>query len=202
VTAVTAPHARPGSPRPASRPGALLASAAAVAALLAFAGGLWVSELLADPAGAGSARRLAPAPDGGLAPAHPEPAPNLSALEVPGGPAPAPASLPGAPPPAAAPVRPAPEVVARVAEEATLALEAVRAGLAERCPPAAGAAPARLTFNVAFDASGREVARGVVEDRRARAPEVARCLRELPLGALRVSPPGGTVGVRVAMSFP
>jgi hypothetical protein len=59
-----------------------------------------------------------------------------------------------------------------------------------------------FTFNLTFDGSGREIARGIGEDRRARAPEVASCLRRLPLGTLRVPAPGTRVGVRVALALP
>jgi hypothetical protein len=91
-------------------------------------------------------------------------------------------------------------VVARVAHEATRVLEAARSDLAARCAPS-GAGGAQFTFNVTFDANGREIARGISEDRRHRAPRVASCLRKLPIGSLRVTPPGANVGVRVAMQL-
>jgi hypothetical protein len=133
---------------------------------------------------------------------------------------PAPRVAPGpAVPPAPAPAvaeraaepartgRATPELVARVTEEASLALEQTRSQLVERCQAAGGlTAPtrgARFTFNVTFDANGREIARGINEDRRHRAPpELSRCVRSLPPGSLRVTPPGANVGVRVAMMFP
>lgn len=110
--------------------------------------------------------------------------------------------------PAAAPeprARATPELMARVAAEAGQSLDAVRAELVARCVPpdrAGELGGARFTFNVTFDASGREIARGIGEDRRFRAPEVASCLRRLPLGTLRVSAPGANVGVRLALKLP
>jgi hypothetical protein len=75
-----------------------------------------------------------------------------------------------------------------------------------RCPSATGAHGARagtkLTFNVTFDARGREIARGIMQDRRAPAKELAACLRKLPPTRLQISPPGRNVGVRVAVAFP
>jgi hypothetical protein len=122
-------------------------------------------------------------------------------------PAPAPAPAPAAAEPAARTGRATPELVARVTEEATAALEQTRAQLVERCQAEGGltgrSRGARFTFNVTFDANGREIARGINEDRRFRAPpELSRCVRSLPPGSLRVTPPGANVGVRVAMMFP
>jgi hypothetical protein len=179
----------------------------AVAALLSYAAGRW---------SAGDAEARSPAP------AHAEPRDDAPARELPAQPyryawrppalapyaTPAPAA---AAPQRAAPLltpqgRPTPQLVARVAEETTRKLEESRSELIERCVPANrlvhGDPGARFTFNVTFDASGREIARGIGEDRRLRAPEVASCLRKIPVGSLRVSPPGTTVGVRVAMHLP
>lgn len=193
----------PAPSRPRARSRGPIVAASGVALALAFTGGLLVAELAAPAVGRAA---LAPPPAGVEAAAAPEraPSPAWSA------PAAAPAAV--AAPPAIAPAipalltaqgRPTPALVTRVTEEATRSLEAARAGLAARCPPdRARTTPGRFTFNVVFDASGREIARGIAEDRRARAPEVAACLRALPLGALQVSPPGASVGVRVALSLP
>jgi hypothetical protein len=98
--------------------------------------------------------------------------------------------------------RPTPALVARVQQEVTRELERARPALASRCVPPGEASTSRLTFNVTFDANGREVARGISEDRRAPAPKIASCLRKLPVGSLRVAAPGAHVGVRVAMTLP
>lgn len=189
----------------ARRPGAQLtwlAAALVAATLLAFVGGQWAADTALAPRGLEPASPVATAP----APAVDRPAP--------AGPSAAPAAAPAAlaaadeppAPQAAPPGRPTPAVVARVAEEASLALERAREDLRARCVPAGRPAgsglPARFTFNITFDASGREIARGISEDRRARDPEVAGCLRRLPFGTLRVTAPGANVGVRVAMSLP
>jgi hypothetical protein len=101
--------------------------------------------------------------------------------------------------------RPTPELVSIVAQQARRKLEEARPELIERCVPESrrgGPGGATFTFNVTFDPGGREIARGISEDRRFRAPEVASCLRRLPLGSLRVPPPGAIVGVRVALNLP
>lgn len=187
-----------------ARPGVLVASLTALATLLAFAGGRWAADSAA-PVGLTLTDR-APAPASHPPASHP---PEDGAAWR----SPASGEQWLAPPPqAAAPVelapqgRPTPALVTRVAEEATRGLESARAEILARCVPS-GALPggqpsARFTFNVTFDASGREIARGISEDRRARAPEVAGCLRRLPLGTLRVTAPGANVGVRVAMNLP
>jgi hypothetical protein len=188
--------------RAAARPGALIASLTALATLLAFAGGRWAADAAA-PAGLQHPARTRPPP----------PAPDARQADTTWR-APASAEAPPAPPPAPAanPLeltpqgRPTPALVTRVTEEASRQLESARAELLARCVPATGLpggrATARFTFNVTFDASGREIARGISEDRRAPAPEVAGCLRRLPLGTLRVTAPGANVGVRLAMNLP
>lgn len=190
----------PAPPKAPRRRTQLLVSALAVAAtLIAFALGRWAGDrqVAARPPSAGHADPAAP--DGAAAGSWAPVAPRAAA------PSPAPAVAPA---PAAAPSeerRARAETVARATEELSRSLEAARAGLAERCVPEArraGGPPARVTFNITFDAAGREIARGISDDRRAPAPEVARCLRKLPMGALRVSAPGASVGVRVAMTLP
>jgi hypothetical protein len=130
--------------------------------------------------------------------------------------APAPAADPAFPPPSGPPERavprPAerlaatPQVVGLAAEEARAQLESVRPQLVSQCWPAGGLGrgreKARLTFHLTFDAAGREVARGISEDRGAPAGSFARCLRTLPIGALSIPAPGARVGVRVALNFP
>jgi hypothetical protein len=190
-------------PRAPARRDAPLAAAVAVALVFAFTGGLWFADLLAGSADPG--RVVQPALRAADAPPllADDPAP-VAPREAPASAAP-PASAPAAAPSLLTPQgRPTPALMARVVAEATRSFEAARADLTARCvPEARRAAPgARFTFNVTFDASGREIARGIGEDRRLRAPEVASCLRALPLGAVRVSPPGAPVGVRVALTLP
>lgn len=181
-----------------------LASALVAATLVAFGAGLWAADAAAvratapAPAGVPAAEAtLAPSAQGWRAPA-----PDPSAAGPWPSPAPAARAEPGGLSPRG---RPSPALVARVAEEASLGLEAARPELVARCVPPgrpADQASSRFTFNVTFDADGREIARGISEDRSARSPEVASCLRRLPLGALRVSAPGANVGVRLAFSLP
>jgi hypothetical protein len=177
------------------------------AALLAYAYGRWSAEpppAATEPplrAPGPSDRRPAPGERsfGRLAPPVPAP-PGAAGLAA------APAAA-GLPPPSlvTASGRPTPELVSIVAQHARHRLEEARPALVERCVPEArraGRQGATFTFNVTFDRSGREIARGISEDRRFRAPEVASCLRRLPIGSLRVPPPGAVVGVRVAMNLP
>lgn len=200
------PATRPSPlPPPASRRAALALAAAGAVALLAFA----VGRRSAEPSAPQRAERpaaaeRAPAPSGRPLPIRPQgqlPGPTATAAAMPS--APVAVEAPSSPAPQG---RPTPALVARVSEEARAVLEAARPELAGRCIPGGrlpdGKAGATFTFNVTFDASGREIARGIGEDRRYRAPEVARCLRSLPIGSLRVTPPGANVGVRVAMNLP
>lgn len=190
------PAAAPSRPARARR-GALVAASAAAAALAAFAAGRWSGPAAVAPSGPAAAEdepspaEAARPPAAPLAPPEPGVRPALP---------PPPAA--GAPP--RAEHRATPEVVARVAREASERLEAARAELVERCVPAGrrNGQATPFTFNVVFDAGGREIGRGIVEDRLHRAPDVARCLRSIPIGAFRVSPPGARVGVRIPLSFP
>jgi hypothetical protein len=108
----------------------------------------------------------------------------------------------------AAPARPATFTEAKVVAEASarLKLDELRGDMLSRCWPSGGLeggrTSARLTFSLAFDADGREIARGISEDRAAPAGAFARCLRALPVGSLAIPPPGARVGVKVAMVFP
>jgi len=183
-----------------------LAVSASLGALAVFAAGHHAADRLAAPGGAAAPRRPPPpaagpaGPGATGAPRREGPRP-LAGAALPA------AAAPVAPAEAQArPGRPSPALVAQVTEAARLGLEAARGDLVARCLPAGRVAPGApavpFTFHVTFDASGREIARGIGEDRRARAPEVAGCLRRLPLGTLRVAPPGTNVGVRVALSLP
>ncbi len=116
----------------------------------------------------------------------------------------------GAPPAAAPAMAPqpklTPELVDRVTQQARDGLEALRATLVARCAPEgsrdAGAHPATLVVNLTFDADGREIARGIAENRRAPAGRLGTCLRRLRDTSLSVAPPGVTVGVSVPITLP
>lgn len=62
-------------------------------------------------------------------------------------------------------------------------------------------AVAKYMINMTFDPTGKEVARGIAEDRAAERADVAACLRQLPLG-LQIAPPGVTVRVEVPLELP
>jgi hypothetical protein len=66
---------------------------------------------------------------------------------------------------------------------------------------AAEPATAAYTFDVTFDAGGNEIGRGISERRGASRPDVAQCLRELPIG-LTVPPPGAPVQLELELRFP
>jgi hypothetical protein len=83
-------------------------------------------------------------------------------------------------------------------------LESARELIVSRCWPRGGVdgrSSARLTFNVTFDAQGREIARGITEDRRAPGGAFARCVREHGT-ALAIAPPGTNIGVSLSMAYP
>lgn len=93
-----------------------------------------------------------------------------------------------------------------IARQAARALDAHRPALVERCyRPAIAAQPepraVRYVFNITFDAQGRQIARGLIEDRETARPEVTACL----VGALppvEIAPPGANVRVDVPFSLP
>jgi hypothetical protein len=93
-----------------------------------------------------------------------------------------------------------------VALAALAAFEEQRADLTARCWPAGGLrggrSRAELRLNLTFDASGREIARGIMENRRAPSGELTSCLRKLRGTGLRVPPPGTIVAVTLPVTFP
>lgn len=105
------------------------------------------------------------------------------------------------------PHAPAPSVPRdEVAMQAARALEAHRPALIERCyKPAVAARPAprgvKYVFNLTFDAQGRQLARGIIEDREASSPAVTACVAAA-LPAVAVAPPGANVRVDVPFSLP
>lgn len=61
---------------------------------------------------------------------------------------------------------------------------------------------AKYTFDMAFDAQGKEISRGISEHREAERSDVGICLRKLPIG-LTIPPPGGPVSsLAVDIEFP
>jgi hypothetical protein len=190
ATASTARNAAPGSTR-------LLVGLGLLAAVIAFLAGRWAADA------AGPAPLARPAPLSGLERQASPPPQRTTEREWAA--RPVEVEPPAAAPPAA-PARATPAMVAQATAEASAFLEASRAELNARCWPRDGLASGRpstlVTFNVTFDPRGREIARGIGEDRKARAPELLRCLQKIPLGSLRISPTGANVGVRVAMRLP
>ncbi|WP_437477454.1 hypothetical protein WME75_28345 [Sorangium sp. So ce1014] len=93
-----------------------------------------------------------------------------------------------------------------VARQAARALDAHRPALVERCyRPAIAAQPAprgvKYVFNLTFDAQGRQIARGILEDRETSRPEITACL-VTALPPVAVAPPGASVRVDVPFSLP
>ena len=85
-------------------------------------------------------------------------------------------------------------------------IEKLRPYIVSRCWPAGGLAggqtSAKLTFQITFDEKGREIARGISEDRSAPAGEFGSCLAKLEGMTLSIEPPGTNVGVSVPVTFP
>ena len=165
---------------------------------IAFVAGRWVKRTL-EPSAPGPAPRAAETraapPDAEEFFATPRVEPFARA-------APSAPAAPAAAPRRDAPAPAAPTVVQRVTEEARAQIEAARDRLGERCAPRSlqdGRAPARLVLNLTFDREGREIARGVIQDRRTRSAQLAGCLRELP--RLEVTPPSVNVGVAIPVTF-
>jgi hypothetical protein len=169
-----------------------LAAAMALAAGL-FLAGRWSAT--GEPAALLAEGRPAPGAEA-AAPAAGSPRALSPPLPAAGRTAPRPLQRPAA----------SPEVVGLATEGARGQLESARASLVSQCWPGGplgrGPEKTRLTFHLTFDAAGREVARGIAEDRGAPAGAFASCLRRLPAGTLTIPAPGARVGVRVAMSFP
>jgi hypothetical protein len=174
-------------------------------ALAAFLAGQLVG------AGEGSDRRGAPAARA-TGPAREEaarwfgaPHPTEAAAERTAPQAPT-AVWPTGPTPGSQAPRATPELTAAAVAEAGAQLETLRAYIDERCWPAgglrSGRATAPLQLNLTFDAEGREIARGISEDRRAPAGDFTRCLRRLGGTTLRIAPRGITVAMTLPVTFP
>lgn len=96
----------------------------------------------------------------------------------------------------------------RVRADAVAAVERFRQEMLERCwRPALAQAPQPATstyqLDVSFSGNGVESARGVSELREQPSRgDVARCLRDQPIGTLRIPPPGGLVRYELPLRFP
>jgi hypothetical protein len=135
-------------------------------------------------------------------PPAPAPAPSAAALAPPSPAMPAEAVQPVQP---AQPAGPAADRSA-VAKQAEAALAQHRKSLTDQClAPSLARKPdppvVKYVFNVTFDAEGKQIARGVSEDREAARPEVTACVSE-KLPTLTVPPPGQTVRVEIPLSLP
>lgn len=177
------------------RTATLLVGLGLMAALVAFLAGQWSAGPAASPRSAAAAAPRGPA-RAVVPPWTPRPV-ETESLATAAARAQAPTTSVG---------RATPELVAQATAQTTNVLESARSELVSRCWPRAGLASGHprttVTFNVTFDAGGREIARAIGGDRFARAPEVIACLQRMPLGSLRIPPPGANVGVKVAMQLP
>ncbi|AGP38795.1 hypothetical protein [Sorangium cellulosum] len=185
--------------RQLSTPTAILLGSAMIAAAVYLGLRHGPAAVAPDPrAAAGDAsHRGEPAPPAGAAE-------RASGERAPGEGAPAAQRAPGEGAPAA---QRAPAVSREeVARQAARALDARRPALVERCyKPAIAAQPAprevKYVFNLTFDAQGRQIARGIIEDREASRPDVTACLATA-LPPVAVEPPGASVRVDVPFSLP
>jgi hypothetical protein len=200
------PLSTPAQRRPRLRPWTLALVAAASLAFVAgrVSGGPKAERAGSTDRGTPAGGREPWAAPAGAAPSASAPAPVLAAPSAApnqrgeGTPSPRSAtSLRGAAPP---------EVVARAREDAVAAIEAQRRQVVASCWPRGGLSNGRarttLTYHVTFDREGREVARGLMDDRSAPAGEFARCLRRLPNSSLSVSRTGTYVTMKLPVTYP
>lgn len=104
------------------------------------------------------------------------------------------------PPP---PPVPQAELEARAKDAALVAIAQKRPEWVARCWQGdAGLPPLNLVFALGFDGSGKEVARGISDDRNAPPNEVAQCLRGMGVNDLIIPPPGRPVSIVVDVTFP
>jgi hypothetical protein len=115
---------------------------------------------------------------------------------------PAPAAAPQAPP---GPVTP--ERMQQFQAEMLAHVEETRDLVVERCVPRdgfpGGQRSGTLTYNVSFDEHGREIARGLVDDRRnPTGGAFGRCLQANRGEPFRISPPGRPISLRITVTYP
>lgn len=177
---------------------------AAIIAVLAVAAAYGLGRLGSEPEPARAALREAPrpaAPDRVASPA-PWPRPAVAPAAAPQEGSPVAGEGQAAPPRAPIP----PEVMAQYQAEIFTRVEEERPKVVERCWPRdglpRGQRSASVTYNVSFDAAGREIARGVQSDRRAPAGAFGSCLSRFQGARFTISPPGRPVTLRVAVTYP
>lgn len=94
----------------------------------------------------------------------------------------------------------------RVARDATAAIEKHRAHLKKTCwEESAKKSPApaqsKFVWNITFDAQGKQLARGITEEREGMREGLGACVSQA-LPSLEVQPPGTTVQVDVSFTLP
>lgn len=123
-------------------------------------------------------------------------------------PVPAPPVLTAPPsPPPAPPASVAASVHQRGHDNAARALARLHPHYLATCwQPAAALQPdppsIALRFNLGFTPDGDLAAWGITEDRAINRPDVARCVREVPLSDLRIPAPGVPLAVEVTVTLP
>jgi len=88
-----------------------------------------------------------------------------------------------------------------LASQVKAQLQAARPELAEACWPAGTPGSATYQLDLTFAADGAQIARGILGDRRVRAPGVEQCAQQ-KLPPLHVAPPGATVHLEVPLELP
>jgi hypothetical protein len=99
-----------------------------------------------------------------------------------------------------------PVLLAEYRAEIVAQLEEQRARVLSRCRQEGlphGQRSATITYNLTFNPSGREVGRGMAQDRRAPAGKLGKCLGLLEAEPITLSPaPGTYVTLRVPVTYP
>lgn len=205
MTTLHAPPTKPVPPRPTRARSSRAAwgiGGAAVALALAFGVGRWTSE--PEPAARRRPARERPqasAADGEQPATRSRPVTPRAALQA------AVAAAPeGAPPSPSSRASVPPAHLAQYQAEVVTRVEEQRREVVSSCWPREGLPrgqrSATVTYNVTFDAQGREVARGIAQDRRAPAGEFGKCLGQLQTAPFSISPPGRYVTLRVPVAYP
>jgi hypothetical protein len=95
---------------------------------------------------------------------------------------------------------------AQVAADAKKAVDAQRPALIKKCwetaaAPQGSAGSWKAIFNITFDATGQQVARGIVVDRSSTRYEVTNCVND-NLSTLKIPAPGAVATAEVPLSLP
>ncbi|HEY2775897.1 MAG TPA: hypothetical protein VGK20_17780 [Candidatus Binatia bacterium] len=96
--------------------------------------------------------------------------------------------------------------IRRARTDAAGAMAAHKQLVVERCwKPSVASSPdpasMRLVYDVTFSPDGRQIARGIDEDRERARADVAKCAATLPL-AMKIRPPGRSVRLQLVMDLP